>query len=322
MPRFPRRALLLLITLAVFAFLFSRMDFAKAAATLREADPALVAAAFALSLTFPLLCAIRWDLIVRRLGARLGLWNSFVIIMAAWPLGTITPAKSGDLIKIVFLKDILSYSRTTGVILAERVMDVVALGLFGIGGGVMYGFHTAVLVAGAILGGVLLFFLAAASPLVNRVPEKWRALVLDVLAASREMYLNAGAFFLILLVTLLNWYFTFLQTWIVYRAFQVEVPLLYIIAALPIAIFIGLAPITLAGMGTRDSAMILLFQSYASLETNLAAGILYSILGYWFLALLGIPFLRHALLGRVRAIRQESLREILDAPPPPAPPSR
>ncbi|MFB3788652.1 MAG: YbhN family protein [bacterium] len=322
MPRLPRRALLLLITLTVFAFLFSRMDFANASAVLRRADPALVTAAFALSLTFPLLCALRWRLIVRRLGARLGLWPSFIIIMAAWPLGAITPAKSGDLIKIVFLKDVLSCSRTTGVILAERVMDVVALCLFGVLGGVMYGFPTAVLVAGAILGGVLLFFLAAASPLVHRVPEKWRTLVLDVLAASREMYMHAGAFGLILFITLLNWFFTFWQTWIVYRAFQVEVPLLYIIAALPIAIFAGLAPITLAGMGTRDSAMILLFQTYASLETNLAAGILYSILGYWFLALLGLPFLRHALLGRAGAIHGESLRQALASPPAPPPPLR
>ncbi len=315
MPRIPRRTGLLIVTLAVFVFLFSRMDFAKATAILGQADLRLVAAAFCLSLTFPWLCAIRWNLIVRRLGTDLGWWNSFILVMAAWPLGTITPAKSGDLIKIVFLKDILSYSRTTGVILAERVMDVVALGLFGLVGSMVYGFPTAGLVAGAILAGVLLFFLAASSSLVNRVPAKWRGMMLEVLEASRRLYRSAGTLGIILIMTLLNWFLTFLQTWICYRALRAEVPLLYVVAALPIAIFVGLIPITLAGMGTRDSAIILLFQPYATWETNLAVGVLYSILGYWFLTLLGIPFLRYAMLGRIRAIDRESLRQALESSP-------
>ena len=38
-------------------------------------------------------------------------------------------------------------------------------------------------------------------------------------------------------------------------------PFVYLAAALPLAIFIGLIPVTISGMGTRDTAMIVLLKN-------------------------------------------------------------
>ncbi|MGC9329636.1 MAG: lysylphosphatidylglycerol synthase transmembrane domain-containing protein, partial [Candidatus Hinthialibacter sp.] len=188
------------------------------------------------------------------------------------------------------------------------IMDVVALCLYGACAGLIYGFYRASLFAGIMLICVFLFFVIAASPLVHWAPEKWRALIQNVLEASLAIYHDLGTFLGILFITLGNWFCSILQTWCCYKAFQADVPIFYIAAALPIAIFIGLIPVTISGMGTRDSAMIFLFQQYAPYETNLAVGILYSIFGYWLLAVLGIPFMKSALGGSIKNIHREAIR--------------
>lgn len=306
-----RKLILAGMAVLILAVLFWNMDLARARDNVMNARPDYLLYAVGLMLTFPVLCAIRWELIVRQLGTRLGFWQSFIIVMAAWPLGAITPAKSGDLIKLMFLKNVFRYSQTTGVILAERMMDLVALSLYGTIGAIVYGLHQAGTITGAMLAGVIAFFLIAASPAVKWIPGKWQKIVVDVLEASKRIYLNPITFLGTLAVTLLNWFCTFLQTWCCYKAFQTDVPMSYIVAVLPLAIFIGLIPVTLSGMGTRDSAIAAFFSKYASYETNISVGILYSIFGYWLLSLMGVPFLKLAMSGRIRHIQGEAIRDIV-----------
>ena len=306
-----RRLILIALTAVVFGILFYSVDFSAAYGTLKNAKPIYLVFSFLAMCTFPVWCAIRWNLIAHQVGAELGFRQSFTIIMAAWPLGTITPAKSGDLIKVLFLKNVLPYAKTTGVIIAERMVDVVALCLYGVLAGWFYGFYQSIIFMGLLLFGVILFFAVAASPLVNLAPEKWRSLIVDILEASKAIYLNVWTFLGILAITLINWFCSFLQTWCCFKAFNADVPLFYITAALPIAIFIGLIPVTLSGMGTRDSAMIYLFKEFASYETNLAVGILYSIFGYWLLSLIGLPFMKAALGGSIQNIQGDLIRQEL-----------
>jgi uncharacterized protein (TIRG00374 family) len=311
-----RKWILLAITIVILAILFLSVDFPSAVDAIRKAEWRYLAIATAISFVFPFLCAIRWNVIVLQLGVHLGLWESFKIIMAAWPMGAVTPAKSGDLVKLLFLKNVLPYSKTTGVILAERLMDVIALCCYAVIWGLIYQFETAATLAGLMLIGVLVFLLLAASPLVQKIPVKWRTLVLNLFEATKKMVLQIKSFVLILAITFLNWFCTFLQIWLCYQAFHVDVPFFYIMAALPIAIFIGLLPITLSGMGTRDSAVIFLFREFAPYEVNLAVGILYSIFGYWLLSLLGIPFMRAAFGGSIGGIKGEDLKQRVFEPQP------
>ena len=79
---------------------------------------------------------------------------------------------------------------------------------------------------------------------------------------------------------------------LLFLALGVNISLFYIAAAFPLAIFVGLIPITIAGMGTRDSAIIYLFSAWAGSSVCLGVGFLYSFFAYWFLALLGLPIMK------------------------------
>ena len=86
-----------------------------------------------------------------------------------------------------------------------------------------------------------------------------------------------------------------LETKMLFLALGVNIPIIYIFAAFPLSIFIGLIPITLAGMGTRDSAIIYFFAHLANPSICLAMGLLYSFFGYFLLALFGLPFMKKML---------------------------
>jgi hypothetical protein len=88
-----------------------------------------------------------------------------------------------------------------------------------------------------------------------------------------------------LLLTALNWFASMVQTKLLFGGVGAVVPLGFTVAALPVVLFVGLLPITFAGMGTRDSAMLVMFFAYATQAQILAVGLLYTFFGYWLLAL-------------------------------------
>lgn len=295
------------ITIAIFAVLLTKVDLQNAKTVLANANIWLLVYAGFISLLFPVLCAIRWQILCSLLNAPLRYWESFQMTMAAWPLAAVTPAKSGDLIKVVFLQDKLPYSTTTGMVLAERVVDVLVLCLYALLFGWWYGNALCMIAGGSILCGVCLFFVVVFSNWITLIPTQFREKAMNVALASKLMCSHPIPLFWIIIVTSLNWLLSFYQTWVCYFALNTDVPLPWIIAALPVAIFAGLLPITPAGMGTRDSAVMMLFSQYAPAEINLSIGILYSIYGYWLLSLLGIPFMRSALNGAIQHISAKEL---------------
>lgn len=302
-----RKLILLAITAIIFIVLFLQIDPAIAWNTLTAARVDILLLCAGISLLFPMLCALRWMWLMDALGAPIRFRDSLVIILAAWPLATVTPAKSGDLIKIVFLRNVLPYTKTGGIILAERILDVMVLSFSALLGGLWLGQLWIATLGGLLVAGMVSFLVLSASPLICLFPESIRTKVLDVLEASRQMYSSPKTFLLCTLVTVLNWFLSYFQTWLCFLALGGTVSLLFTIAALPIAIFAGLLPITLAGMGTRDSALIVLFQGITPYEINVAVGILYSIFGYWWLTLVGLPFFRIAMSGGIRNVSPEDI---------------
>jgi uncharacterized protein (TIRG00374 family) len=124
---------------AILAFLATRVqiDVAGILEWVRQANPALLAAAFvAFYATFPVR-ALRWRRLLDNVelstheegGRRLGIPALSEIIFLGWFANCIVPAKLGDAYRAYLLKlnAGVSFSTTIGTILAERIIDVVVL---------------------------------------------------------------------------------------------------------------------------------------------------------------------------------------------------
>jgi uncharacterized membrane protein YbhN (UPF0104 family) len=79
-----------------------------------------------------------------------------------------------------------------------------------------------------------------------------------------------------------------LNHWLALRAFGIEVPFLIVLAYVPILTFIGIVPITVAGLGTVQAATVFLFRDYAPEASLLAFSLLLTLVGNGVRAVLGL----------------------------------
>jgi glycosyltransferase 2 family protein len=99
------------------------------------ADPAWLLAAFVVYyLGFPLR-GLRWSILLRGIGAKVRVRDSTEIIFVSWLVNSVVPAKLGDVYRAWLLKINfpVSLSATFGTIFIERVFDLVAIVVLGLG---------------------------------------------------------------------------------------------------------------------------------------------------------------------------------------------
>lgn len=289
-----RMAVLAIVTLVIFFLIFKRVPFHSVRELVEDARALPLVAGVLLTVSFPILSAWRWRVVMQAMDKRLAFGEAFSITMASWTLSTFTPSKGGDLAKAYFLRGRFPVSTILGSVLAERLIDVLTLLLFCLVGSLAYRWSTLAAISGGLLAAGILGTIALLTirlpvpvklrPKVERLLEALRCLV------RRPRYLLAAC-----ACISANWGASVLQTWLFYLALRTAVPFAHVLAALPAAIFVGLIPVTVAGMGTRDAALIRLLAGAAPAPVSLGVGLLYSLCGYWLPGLAGLPFLRTAL---------------------------
>lgn len=285
----------LILTLVVLYFLFTRIDAKQVIHALESIPVWTWTAAILLSVSSPMISAIRWRLTLSVMGYHVTVGRCLLIIIGIWPLNAISPAKAADLLKAVSLRRQIQPTIVLGSVLTERSLDMLTLAAFALAGGFIFQDWMIVLVAAAVFiavcAAVGLAYLGVRVPLGSKIQDK----LTQALLSMRSLIQRPGAFIVIILLTAINWFGSIVQVKLLFDAIGAPTPLGFAAAAMPIAIFVGLLPITIAGMGTRDSAMIVLFSTMASSSQTLSISLLYSVLNYWLLAIIGIPFTARAL---------------------------
>jgi uncharacterized protein (TIRG00374 family) len=96
----------------------------------------LIAAFLVYYLGFPLR-GLRWTILLRGTGFRLGVRDASEIIFLSWLVNCLVPAKLGDIYRAYLLKinSTVSLSRTFGTVFIERVLDLFAIALLGLASG-------------------------------------------------------------------------------------------------------------------------------------------------------------------------------------------
>ncbi len=137
-----REALSILVPLALLLAVARNVDWGTALATIRNSNPLLVLAALAVYYaTFPIR-ARRWARLLREGGLKVRGRDLLEILMLGWFVNCLAPAKLGDLYRSYLVKQRfnVSLSRTVGVVVAERLLDIfVVFALLLIGGYIAFG---------------------------------------------------------------------------------------------------------------------------------------------------------------------------------------
>ncbi len=222
------------------------------------------------------------------------------LILAASTLNLILPSKMGDIAKAWFMRERghRVSSLAFALVVFEKTCDMLSLLLWCVLGLLFYPakdalfwMMTATISAAFIIGLLLLdqprfavFIFRSAR--LTQLSEAWQEMH-DYFWSSKTR-LTSVAF-----TSLFIWFLHLLQIWMFIRALNASTPFLASLALSPLAILAGLLPLTFAGVGTRDAALVFFYQPYFAAPTAAALGLLCTA-RYILPALGGLPFVSRA----------------------------
>lgn len=233
------------------------------------------------------------------------------LILLADVMNLVLPSKAGDLAKSWFMKGRgeMSGSLAFSLVVFEKACDLLALlawcalGLLWLPAKSQALTLLAWVVTAALAVGLLLLlsrrfahnaFGAARKlapsrlrPRIERLATAWT----EVLDHFRTRRARTGE---IAALSLLLWLIQFEQVRLFALAVGGRVPALANLALAPLAILAGLVPLTFAGLGTRDAALVALYRPWLPPAVAAAVGLLTST-RYVLPALAGLPLFRRAL---------------------------
>lgn len=270
-----------IIPLVLIALFARNVDWSSAAATIGRSNILLVGCALAVYYaTFPLRAA-RWARLLREGGADLGWRDLLRILFLGWFVNSLVPAKLGDLYRSFLVKRRfgISLSRTVGVVVAERLLDlIVVFGLLVVGGYVAFGRTVLpdlwiVYVTAAVLGLLIALGLVgiyAVGPKIarffpNEVRRIGRLFREGVLHSFRALPF-AGP------LTLIIWGAEAMRLMFVLWALGLELPASGIVFVAVATSLLTTVPLTPAGFGFVEIAMVyLLTEGFGLSQTSAVA---------------------------------------------------
>jgi glycosyltransferase 2 family protein len=266
------RALLqLAASIALVAFLLSRLDWQRSLALLGSADPLLLAAVIALQTADRILMALKWhqllcvldDRLSRREALRIYYESTFVGF--ALPLGGLGP----DLVRFARLRSRgLDRHVTLASIVMERLNGLVAtLALIGIGLAVLgtlapqpalrkFAQLGAFVAAIAFMLATVLIFRPSSDGGLLRRLNRWldSGRFAKYLEAARGYAVRRATLALNLGLSIIEQTAPVFTLWVVSHALHTPLPLLVCLAVTPVAIVIQRLPLTYAGLGLREGS--------------------------------------------------------------------
>jgi uncharacterized membrane protein YbhN (UPF0104 family) len=299
-----RVALTVAFTMALVALLVHEFGGGEVVSAWRHASVFWIAVAFALSVGCVLLGALRWMLVLAAMHWRLSFGRALVVILATWPPAVMTPSRANEILRAVAVRDTVPVAAGTGSVLAEKAVDLamlLALASLGAAARSMWRWSAAI---GAILvlEAAVLALLAGRRRWLQRLPLLRRpGVVAQLFEAFAALARSPARLTSICAVSVAIRVATAAVMQALLFAVGTRVGLLDTLALWPAATLVGVAPLTLGGMGTRDAAFIYLLAQrglVADPGAVFAATMGYSAVAVWSFALIGLPFMiREAVVG-------------------------
>ncbi len=307
-----KRFISLVISVAILLYIYAQIDFANLLKVFQNCDRLMLLISLAMVIPITLITSWRLQQLVPR--RTLGFLEANRLILGASVLNMVLPSKMGDLAKSYFMaeRSNISGSLALSISIFEKACDLLSLLLWCVFGLILYPAKDSlfwIMTAGVAIGlimGVLLLSSQQFAELffklgIKFAPKSIKIKLRKMQSAWGEMHgyfwCDRRQLLLINSTSIFIWFLHLLQIWLFILALKAVTPFIISLALSPLAILAGLLPLTFAGIGTRDAAIIYFYQDYFSEATGAALGLLCTS-RYFIPALIGLPFLGQ-MLGAV-----------------------
>jgi len=274
-----KKILFSLLGLALFIFIVLSVGLDEIVRSLAAINPAMFLAVFVPLTVSVLLKGVKQRVILSPFKQGTSLLENTKIWLVGFFFGTASPAKSGDTVRALYLRNNFGISLGEGlaVVFVERVLDLAFLFAFA-----FMGLFFLVLPAradqGIVFPLVAFFVLFAAALLLLLKKNLLRAVVrpfFNMFAPERfkqslkegfndfykaiSVYRSRRKFSLYLgLLTVLSWFVVFVQFYVIALALSIDIPFLLFVSVVPVILLVEALPISISGLGTRELASVVM----------------------------------------------------------------
>jgi len=273
--------------------LFSIVDFKSVQESLSRTNPNLFGIACILVVLSPLVNALRLRVFLGVVDFRPTFTNILRATLCGLALNVILPARGGDIAKVAFLgrKNNEQWLKLGGAVILERSFDLLALGLIGLTASLLAcnykGTPLSGLVVFVCVFGMVFFSKFHRLPIIGAKLKNFNEAFRLIIPRRKEIFCG-------FIISILCWTTNCLIIALLLRSIDRTFQIWIAYSAAPPSIFMGILPISLWGVGTRDAALAYFLDGFTNIENIMAAGFLYTALVYWLLGFIGIPALLFA----------------------------
>lgn len=272
--------LLKIIGVLLFGWILYNIDRNKLIGALSQTDFSIAAVSLLGILGIFIAKTLRWHTLTKIIGKNPTLKESWKIYAIGIFLGTITPAKIGELGKAAYLQK-HGIPGKIGIALSiiDRITDVIAIGLVGILGiGVLISVQWALIIAGIALFAALISIL-----IILRIPMVKIALPFVKLYMPSLPKMKICN---IVLLTCVAWAMYFFWAVMLARSIGITIDATILVSAFTITGLLSMVPIAPSGLGTRDAALLILLAPFG---VGPEQAIALALLMFVTILLMGIP---------------------------------
>jgi glycosyltransferase 2 family protein len=240
----------------------------------------------------------RWRLLIRNEGATYSAYKGFAAYMASDAVGIVTPGRIGEIARLYYLREEspISFYSAFKTIVSDRIFDFTMLGWFGLSGMLFYfktfgdypGLYYALCVLVLVIFSyfIVIKFLAiilrskkvSRLPIIRFIYESFLAVV-----GKRAMWM-----WIITIVAYLM-YFNF--SWFIMLSLHLTPSYIDVVFIMSIMSLSTIIPLSVAGFGTREATLVLLFSYYGlSSETAISFSLMHFTAFFLWGGLIGLVF--------------------------------
>jgi len=311
-PVSPAALLKALLSVALLAWVFSRLDAGAAGAALARLDPVTLLAAAALFFAAYWARALRWSLLLRHAAIEVPPLESYRLTLVGVLYGLVTPGRIGELGRVLHLR--WPRARTLPSALWDRLSDVLLLELLSLPAFAVLSLHRTALfwiflaVVALTLGLVATLnsrrLLAAA---IRRFPRLGPRL--EIWREGAAGVVGSGRFGLSLAAGLVFYALNFTGALLLLRSLAPGSSAAFTLV-FPVLILLGNVPISFGGLGVREQVAAMTFTQLGAAP---AVGPVFSLV--WFSLATLAPAVAGAVLMRKRPAAAARERGGAESPP-------
>lgn len=306
----------------IFIYILFRIDYQLLSKEIRLLKWHFLIFAFVLTILEVTVRSFRWRIVLSSLGISISRISCIGLHWLGFFVGNITPGRLGEIIKVYFLKNKgHSVFRSFFSIVLDRVIDILVLLLFGFFIFLFFlkdiGLYIVVVGIVLLLSVVFIFLLINPKSFIHKTFGKFIRKIFSVDFDSynrftfgkfwqgiRGLKKREVLFFFIYLI--IGWFLYFYPRYIIAKSLGLNLSFVDIFVISTVVAMVSILPISVAGIGTREAAMIYLFSLFG---LNKEVAVLFSLLIFTIHIIVIsfglIPYLKEsALINRVKNLNE------------------